>query len=143
MSLVQAARLIRRSEGLRLKPYRDPGGVWTIGYGHKLGSQTSFNHITKIEAERLLANDMQIAARYVDKLVKRPLTDAQRCALVDFVFNLGGGAFKRSTLLKRLNKRQDGLVPAQLLRWVRGGGMVLPGLVTRRLAEAKLFWKGT
>ena len=152
MSLTQAATLIRRSEGLRLKPYRDAAGHWTVGYGHKMtnawaaaphGLRQWEQKITKVKAEELLAVDMLIAAGHVDRLVKRHLSDGQRCALVSFVFNLGGGAFKRSTLLRRLNERHDGLVPTELLRWVRGGGIVLAGLVTRRLAEAQLFWRGT
>ncbi len=144
-SLPQTAALIRRFEGLRLKPYLDPGGVWTVGYGHKM-AETDWNSthtsITRLEAESLLHRDIQLRAGYVDQRVKRELTPAQRSALVVFVFNIGRTAFRNSTLLKCVNAGEDGLVPREMLRWVWDNGRILPGLVTRRLVIADLYWRG-
>ena len=140
-----ATAMLRRFEGLRLKPYRDPGGVWTLGYGHKMAEtdwNTTHTSITRIEAEELLYHDIQLRVGYVDQRVKRELTEAQRSALVVFVFNIGRTAFRNSTLLKCVNAGQDGLVPREMLRWVWDNGRVLPGLVTRRLAVADLYWRG-
>jgi lysozyme len=60
-------------------------------------------------------------------------------ALIDFAFNLGTGALQMSTLRKRVNARQWDAVPAELRKWVIGGGRVLPGLVRRREAEIRVL----
>lgn len=145
LELSQAATLIRQFEALRLKPYRDPVGVWTVGYGHRMEAvdwNTTHTTITRGEADGLLVMDMRISVGHVDRLTKRALTPSQRSALTSFVFNIGGRAFENSTLLTHLNAGEDGLVPREMLRWVWGGGKVLRGLVTRRLVEADLYWRG-
>jgi GH24 family phage-related lysozyme (muramidase) len=62
---------------------------------------------------------------------------------VDFVFNVGSGNFNKSTLLKKVNEQQHSEVPTQLRRWVRAGGKVWQGLVTRREREIDLYLEGT
>ena len=108
--------------------------------------QTNWNathtSITRLEAEELLYHDLNRAVAHVDYRTERELTEPQRSALASFVFNVGGRAFGDSTLLKHLNAGEDGLVPRELMRWVWDNGRVLPGLVTRRLAEADLYWRG-
>ena len=71
------------------------------------------------------------------------LTQPQFDALVSFVFNVGGGNFQTSTLLKELNAGHVAAVPGQLARWNTAGGQVLQGLVNRRRAEGELFSHGT
>ena len=71
-----------------------------------------------------------------------PLNQNQFDALVSFVYNLGAGAFEGSTLLKDLNAHNFAAVPGQLEEWVHAGSQVLPGLVARRKAEARLFTTG-
>jgi hypothetical protein len=69
-------------------------------------------------------------------MVKQPLTQNQFDVLVDFAYNAGVGALKSSTLLKKVNAAQFDAVPAELMKWTKGGGKVLPGLVRRRQAES-------
>ncbi len=130
--------LIKNYEGLRLKAYRCPKGVWTIGYGH---TRTTYPTMTidEAEAERLLLEDLNVFERAVARLVKVPLEDNEFAALVSFVFNVGVAAFDASTLLKLLNRGWYEQVPAQLMRWVHVQGEALGGLTRRRAAEGALW----
>lgn len=132
---------IKRWEGLRLTAYRDVGGKWTIGYGHVNGAREGMR-ITQREAEDWLRRDLAQAELAVDTAVKVALTDSQFGALVSFVFNVGVNAFKRSTLLRKLNAGDYEAVPAELLRWTKAGGKQVPGLVNRRNAEIGLWSRG-
>ena len=129
--------LIKRFEGLRTKAYLCPAGVPTIGYGHTKDVRLNDPEITEAEADRLLAEDLGVYEAAVTEMVKVPLTQNQFDALVSFAFNLGIGALRFSTLLKRLNA---GLPCAEEFdRWTMAGGKTLPGLVRRRAAERRLF----
>lgn len=133
-------QLIMSFEGLRLKAYDDGVGVWTIGYGNTRGVQPG-DVITEDEAENLLQDDLDDFERCVNQAVTVPINQHQFDALVSFAFNVGCGALRRSTLLRKLN---DGGYPTvaiadQFLRWNRGGGRVLRGLTRRREAERSLF----
>ena len=91
------------------------------------------------QALDLLSQDVNPAENTVNTNVKVPLNQNQFDALVSFTFNVGGGAFKGSTLLKVLNQKQYTQVPTQLLRWTRAGGKVVQGLLNRRQNEIKLW----
>jgi len=130
--------LIKRWEGLRLQSYRDAVGVWTIGYGHTHTAGPG-QWISPEKAEDLLRRDVAWAERAVRDFVRVPLAQNQFDALVSFVFNVGTGAFQRSTLLRLLNRGRYGAVRAQLMRWINAGGRPLRGLVRRREAEADMF----
>ncbi len=136
--------MVKHFEGLYLKAYRCPAGVWTIGYGHtglthQDGTVKAGRKITKAQAHELLAHDMGKFEARVNALVKVPLSQNEFDALVSFDFNTGGLA--KSTLLKRLNTGAYSEVPWQLMRWTKAGGKVLAGLVRRRRSEANL-WSG-
>lgn len=135
--------LIMRSEGLELEAYRDAVGVWTIGYGHTsmagLPKVTPGMKITKEEAREILARDVEKFAVGVREIIKVPLTDNQFSAIVSFSYNVGLGALRSSSVLKAINSRNFSEVPRRLMLWVKAGGRTLPGLVTRRAAEGKLF----
>jgi len=137
--------LIGHSEGLYLTAYRCPAGIWTIGYGHTAaaGQPQVFpgQTITRDQAVVILRNDLATVEREINERVKVRLQQHQFDALTSFIFNVGAGNFRRSTLLKCLNAGDYAAVPAQLLRWTRANGKVLPGLVKRRHAEAAL-WGG-
>ncbi|WP_051658181.1 lysozyme [Azospirillum argentinense] len=137
-----ALALVRHFEGLYLNAYLCPAGVPTIGYGHTAGVRMG-QTIDGLQAEVFLRADMAEAAAQVDKLVTVPLTDRQRGALASFVFNLGAGALRDSTLRSMLNKGDYKGAAGQFGRWVyatvNGEKVQLPGLVKRRAAEAKLF----
>lgn len=130
--------LVKASEGCRLTAYRDSVGVWTIGYGHTRGVRQG-QTITQDEADALLLDDLDLAAAQVRGMVTVPLTQGQFDALCDFVFNLGAGRLRDSTLLRLLNQGRYGEAAGQFKFWVMAGGKPLPGLVTRRAAERALF----
>ena len=138
-------KLIRQFEGLRLKAYRCPAGIWTIGYGHTSAAgapEVRENmRISREEAEAILKRDLAQFEDAVSSMVKVPLTENQFDTLVSFAFNCGIAALRRSTLLKRVNAGAFDAVPAELMKWTRADGKELPGLVRRRRAEAAL-WRG-
>lgn len=133
---------LKQWEGLRLEAYQDSGGVWTIGYGHTGPDVRKGLRITEAQAGELLRADLARFEHAVNEAVAVPLTDNQFGTLVSFAFNVGEAAFRRSTLLKRVNARQYNDVPAQLARWVHAGGKRMQGLVNRRAAEAGLWAAG-
>ena len=136
--------LIKRSEGLRLTPYLDVAGFWTVGYGHKFtdaelagGGET--RTIDEATADELLANDCELATNAVQRLVRVPLAQGQLDALVDFTYNLGQSRLASSTLLKLLNLGKYADAGQQLLRWDMAAGEHLAGLTIRREAELALW----
>lgn len=131
--------LTEQFEGLRLAAYQDSVGVWTIGYGHTGADVHPGLTITQQQASTLLLKDVASAVADVNRLVTVPLTQNQFDALVDFVFNAGGGSFSTSTLLRDLNAGNYAAAAAQFPRWVHAGNQILPGLVARRKAEQTLF----
>jgi lysozyme len=134
--------LIKVSEGWMSCYYVDVAGYPTIGYGHLIKSGEPYypgTCISKEEGEKLLLQDIKFAEDCVNKYVTVPLNDNQFSALVDFVYNLGCGAFQSSTLLKKLNAGDYDSVCSELMRWVNAGGKQQPGLVTRRQRECDLF----
>ena len=128
-------------EGVRLKAYKCPAGVWTIGIGATNPPVKATDKITKEEAFERLDRDLVQYEDGVRKLVKVSLTQGQFDALVDFAYNAGVGALAKSTLLKKVNAGKFDEVPAEFMKWTKGGGKELPGLVRRRRAEVKL-WRG-
>lgn len=133
-----AVDLIKASEGLRLTAYRDSAGILTIGYGSTGGIKPG-QTITPEQAEAMLVDDLDEAADAVRKLVTVPLTQGQFDALCSFVFNLGAGRLRDSTLLRLLNQGKYGEAAAQFRFWVMAGGQSLPGLIKRRAAERAMF----
>ena len=142
--------LTRKSEGFVSHLYNDAAGYCTIAYGHLIklkrcdGSEPEeFQQgVSESRGTELLGEDMGRAERTVMTAVDVDLTDGQYAALCDFVYNVGGGNFKRSTLLKVVNAGEFDGVPFQLRRWVKAGGRTLPGLETRREREIELFFEG-
>lgn len=133
--------LIKRFEGLRLTAYPDPGtggDPWTIGYGHTKGVKPGMK-IAENWAEELLRDDLAEFEAAVNGLVTVRLCQHQFDALASLVFNIGGTAFRDSTLLRKLNAGDYAGAAAQFERWVHGGGKILPGLVRRRAAERVMF----
>lgn len=129
---------IKKFEGLRLDAYICPAGVWTIGYGTTRGVMKG-DRVTAEQAEKLLIEDVRKFEAAINKLVKVPLNQGQFDALVCFCYNVGIGAFERSTLLSVLNMGRYKDVPAQLMRWTKVKGKEIAGLVNRRDAEVVLW----
>lgn len=131
-------------EGLRLKSYKCPAGVWTIGAGRTKGVKEGMT-ITREEAIEFLKEDVSTVMNQILSVLEGDgsiLTTNQFFALTSFVYNVGIGNFKRSTLLKLINsghKDDLELIHKQFSRWVYANKKVLPGLVKRREAEFDLY----
>ena len=130
--------LIRFFEGLELNAYQCAAGVWTIGYGHTKDVQQGMT-ISEARANEMLAEELNEYESYINGLVTVELNQDQFDAMVSWVYNLGVGNLKASTLLKVLNAGDYDGVPAQMMRWNKAGGKVLEGLTRRRQAEADMF----
>lgn len=137
--------LIKQFEGERLHAYLCPAGVWTIGYGHTDAAGpprvTPGLVITKADAEQILRRDLRKYEDAVDDAVTVPLKQHQFDALVSLCFNIGPEAFRKSSLVKKLNRGEYDAVPAALMAWNKAKGRELPGLTRRRRAEAALWRK--
>jgi lysozyme len=135
--------LLKVLEGFRAKPYADSGGKMTVGYGHLIvpgdGVGDSGDAITTDKATELLSGDVSRTVASVNNGVTSIITQNQFDTLVIFAFNVGTGAFSKSTLLRMLNAGDVAGAANQLLRWDRVGGVPNSGLRNRRLAEQKLF----
>ena len=133
--------LIRQAEGLRLRAYLCPAGVWTIGRGTTVypdGRKVRpGDKCTPEQADEYKAHDVARFERAVESIVRVPLTGNQFSALVSFAYNCKG--WEGSTLIRMLNAGDYAGAANQFPRWNRGGGRVLPGLVKRRAAERDLF----
>ena len=131
--------LIKEFEGLRLKAYKCPGGVWTIGYGHTAGVKHGMV-ISERQAEEYLKADLIAFEKYLNDL-GLAINQNQFDALISFIYNVGTVNFSRSTLLRKVRANpQDNSIMDEFLRWVYSKGRVLPGLQRRRLAEMKLYF---
>ena len=137
--------LLKKFEGCKLKAYRCPAGILTIGYGHTSAAGApevaEGMTITQDEAESILKNDLVKYEQPVASMVKVDLQPNQFDVLVDFAYNAGVGALKTSTLLKKVNAGDFDAVPDELMKWTKGkipgkGMQVLPGLLRRRQAES-------
>ncbi|AHA27972.1 lysozyme [Candidatus Liberibacter americanus] len=137
----QLIELIKRFEGLRLKAYKCSASVWTIGYGHTGSNVTEGLEITQEQAEEILLKDIQERLDQVLKVspIIETLDDDKISAIVDFVFNLGIGNYRRSTFRQRVDEENWEEAAKECKKWNKAGGKVLRGLVLRREAEAELL----
>jgi len=139
-SLNLAVPLIKKYEGFSATSYLCPAGYKTIGYGHKiLSGEKIAEPLSEDKALELLAADAEIAGEAIKRLIKRLLTPEQTAALLSFTYNLGAAALQRSTLRRKVNAGQDGMVPKELMKWVRVKGRIMSGLVARRKEEGGLY----
>lgn len=137
---VDAYELIKQFEGLRLEAYLCPAGIWTIGYGHTSGVSPPNSFITIQEADEYLHRDVAAIEIQLNKL-NLSLRQCQWDAIVSFVFNIGIGNFKASTLLAKIRiNPDDNSIIDEFLRWVYANGKVMRGLQKRRLTEMKLYF---
>lgn len=136
--------MIKHHEGVRLRPYKCPAGLWTVGVGHLIGDGKSLpdswnRSFTQEEVDAILAADLVRFERGVLRLCPTALTQGQFDALVSFSFNVGLGALQRSTLRMKTNRGDKTGAAKEFMKWTKGGGKVLPGLVKRRKDEAALY----
>jgi lysozyme len=135
-----AIGLIQQFEGYSPFRYRDSAGYWTIGVGHLIRPGEHFDEpLLGDAAEKLFQQDLEPKAAAVNARVSVPLFQGQFDASVSLVYNIGEGAFAKSTALKKINAGRHEEVPAQIKRWNKAGGKVVKGLERRREAEAALY----
>lgn len=139
-----ALDLIKEFEGLRLLAYQDSVGVWTIGYGTTAAAGLGITprhgmRITQAQAEDYLRQGVEKFADNIRPSITMPVTDNEFGAMVSLAYNIGPGAFRGSTLLRRFNSGDIKGAADQFLAWNKAGGKVLAGLTRRREAERALF----
>lgn len=136
--------LIAQFEGLRLKAYKCPAGIWTIGIGSTYFDGKKVTEgmvITKEQAYEQLERDLASFEKSVTNLVKKPINQDQFDALVSLCYNIGAGNLGRSSVIKKVNANpNDPTIRASFAAWNKGGGKVLAGLVKRREAEANWYF---
>lgn len=132
--------VLRHFEGLRLKAYRDPVGVWTIGYGHT--GPDVYEGLVWSQAQADKALRERLDREFVPgvlAVIKRSMRQHELDAMVDLAYNIGVSAFQGSTLVRKFNAGDTAGAADEFLRWNRAGGKVLLGLRRRRAAERALF----
>jgi lysozyme len=125
-------------------PYLDPIGIPTQGFGAIRGLTGERVRLTDApwtmeQARFVLRRDWLLALRGAEPLMETVLSERQWEALVSWVFNLGAGNLKISTLRRVINREQWGRVPSEWVKWNRAGGRVLTGLTRRRQAEIAVW----
>ncbi len=154
-----AIRMIKHHEGVRMRPYRCPALLWTVGVGHVIDpthATVKFDErrnlpipegwdrqLTMGEVDALLAQDLARFERGVARLCPSAVNHQGRFdALVSFAFNVGLGNLQRSSLRMKHNRGEFEEAAAEFMKWSKAGGKVLKGLVNRRLDEQKLYLRG-
>jgi len=136
-----ATAVVSYYEGYEPTAYRDPVGIATICYGHTATARMG-QTLSQAECTDLLQADLGTAFAAVDRRAHVDLPPPTRAALASFVYNVGAGAFARSTLLRKLNTGDLRGACHELSRWVYAGGKRLNGLVKRRATERELCLEG-
>ncbi|RTP94512.1 lysozyme [Enterobacter sp. WCHEn045836] len=125
-------------EGRRYYAYQDVVGVWTVCDGHTGADVRRGHRYTDKECDALLESDLRKVANAIDPLIKVNIPKPTQAALYFFTYNVGTGAFSRSTLLKKLNAGDIPGACNELQRWTYAGGKQWKGLITRREIEREV-----
>lgn len=140
----EGLNFLKQKEGIRNRVYNDGAGFLTVGVGHKLVSQELENYelgsfVPDCQIDEWLRTDVAFAENCVNNWVVVSLTQTGFDMLVSFVFNVGCEAFKKSTLLRKLNRGDIMEASEEFKRWVFSNKRRMAGLVTRRAEESKKF----
>ena len=154
-----ALKMVKHHEGVRVKPYRCPALLWTVGVGHVIDP----NHIkvpfderrslpipdgwdrvlSMDEVDAILAQDLNRFERGVARLCPAALNSQGIFdALVSFSFNVGLGNLQRSGLRMKTNRGEFQDAAEEFMKWTKAAGRVLPGLVKRRQDERAMYLSG-
>lgn len=136
--------LIKSFEGFRAKAYLDPVGIWTIGYGTTAAAGIGVTPhtgltITEAQGSAFLASALDKFSAQIKPLIAHPISENQWAACLSLAYNIGPGAFGKSTVLRKINAGDMAGAADAILLWNKAGGNVLNGLVRRRAAERELF----
>jgi len=151
----KALAMIAHHEGIRYKPYKCPAALWTVGVGHVLYPdqaklpmaerltyqlKSEDNRVwSKDEVNALLEYDLKRFESGVARYCHAAIAQGQFDALVSFSFNCGLGTLQRSTLRQKHNRGDYAGAADEFLKYTKGGGKVLKGLVNRRNDERALY----
>lgn len=139
--VLSGAYLVVPFEGKSNPAYPDPVGIWTICYGETKGVKKG-DYKTDDGCLESLAEELSIHHKQMMPYIKVPISEKEEAAYLSFTYNVGVGAFSKSTLLKRLNDKRRVEACNELLRWDKAGGKTLRGLTRRRQAENKMCLEG-
>jgi lysozyme len=147
--------MIKHHEGVRVRPYRCPALLWTVGVGHVIDPahiSVKFDErknlpipqgwdrtLSMAEVDDILAKDLARFERGVVRLCPTGLTQPRFDALVSFAFNVGLGNLQRSSIRMRHNRGDYEGAAEAFMMWTKAAGKVLPGLVKRRTDERNLY----
>jgi lysozyme len=136
--------IIKQFEGCKLTAYKCPAGVWTIGYGTTAAAAVGIDPregttITQGGAEKYLKLAIEKFAAAIKPTITQPINENEFGAFVSLAYNIGSGAFKKSSALRHFNAGDKAKAADAILMWNKAGGKVLSGLVRRRAAERALF----
>lgn len=136
--------LIKEFEGFEADSYQDPVGIWTVGYGTTRAAAVGIDpkpgvSVTEPEGEYYLRLAVDKFASAILPKIKRPINQNEFSAFLSLAYNIGPGAFGRSSALKHFNAGDKQKAADSILLWNKAGGRVLRGLVRRREAEKALF----
>jgi lysozyme len=144
MNISTAGRdFVKVREGSKCVAYQDVVGIWTCGVGHTGPDVVPGMTASDEQVDEWLDQDLAMAEACVNANVTVPINQSQFDALCSFVFNLGCGALRGSTLLKKLNAGNHAGAANEFLHWDHAGGRQVPGLTTRRKAEYAMFTQAT
>lgn len=127
--------MIAYFEGMETKSYKDVVNVTTVCFGHTGADIVPNKTYSESECLALLEKDLSKVRKGVDPLIKVDIDDNTRAAIYSFAYNVGTGAFARSTMLKKLNAGDIAGACNELKRWTYAGGKEWKGLITRREIE--------
>lgn len=130
--------LIKEFEGLRLEAYKCSSDKWTIGYGHTSNVRKG-QVINELCAETFLTIDVQKCEYAINTSVTVPLNQNQFDSLVSLIFNVGVAAFRKSTLLEKLNNSDYTGASDEFDKWIYSKKKISQGLINRRKKEKDLF----
>lgn len=133
---------VKQQEGCILHPYRDQAGLLTIGYGHRIDSECE--PWTQSQADEHLRSDLEAKLDALLSISKglRNASQRRQDALTDFIFNLGEGAYARSTLRKFVDQQDWSSAAKEIQKWCHAGGRVLDELQARRKIESEWLISG-
>ena len=135
-------RLIER-EGMRLKAYRDTGGVWTICVGHTSAAGPPMVRpgmtATVEECTAILRKDVAKVENCVETIIRVPMAQHEFDAMVSLAYNIGCSAFRRSSVARHLNAGNRARAAGSFLLWNKDNGRVVKGLTNRRRSEMDQF----
>ena len=133
-------KLIKESEGCKLKAYKCPAGIWTIGYGQTKGIKEGLTWTQNQADEDLVKTALEVLNRAIKySPILATANMEKQAAIADFIYNLGVGNYATSTLKKKVDVGDWVSAASEIKRWDKAAGKVLKGLTVRREKEAALL----